>query len=152
MKRVVQWVIGMGIVSSAGLLIAGSETAAQESGGCSLEILRGQYLMAATGTLFPPAFGVTQQSVSTVAGYSIYNGDGSGTDHVIQTINGTDQHVPSPIPTTYTLNSDCTGYKQVLNGPSFNIFAAVDGSALAQVSTTPGFAVALSSERVKHAR
>jgi hypothetical protein len=152
MKRVGQWMIGIGIAASTGFLIAGPETAAQESGGCSLETLRGQYIVAATGALFPPAFGVTQQSVSTVAGYSIYNGDGTGTDHVTQTVNGIDQHVPSPVPTTYTLNSDCAGTKQVLNGPSFNIFVAIDGSELAQVSTTPGFAVAVSSERVKRTR
>jgi hypothetical protein len=55
---------------------------------CSLATLKGQFMVTATGTLFPPAFGVTAPSVSTVAGYSIYNGDGTGTDYVTFAVDG----------------------------------------------------------------
>ena len=60
--------------------------------------------MSATGTLFPPAFGVTEPSVSTAAGYSIYNGDGTGTDYVTFTVNGVNQNV-HPLPQQLILSS-----------------------------------------------
>jgi hypothetical protein len=89
------------------------------------------------------AFGVTEQSVSASAGYSLYNGDGTGEDHVTLTIDGVNQGVPSPQQFTYTLNSDCTGTKTVLHGPHFDLFVASDGEALTQVATAPaGFSVA----------
>jgi len=116
---------------------------------CTLETLKGQYLVAATGTLFPPAFGVTAPSVSTVAGYSIYNGDGTGTDYVTFTVNGVNQNVASPTPTTYTLGPDCTGTKTVLPyGPHFNIFVAFDGEGMTAIATDSGFAVSESDRRV----
>jgi hypothetical protein len=115
---------------------------------CSLATLRGQYLVAATGTLFPPAFGVTEPSTSEAAGYSIYNGDGTGTDYVTFTINGINANVTSPTPTTYTLNADCTGTKTVLpDGPHFNTYVAFDGSGLTAIATDTGFAVSESDKR-----
>jgi hypothetical protein len=116
---------------------------------CTLETLAGQYLVAANGRLFPPAFGVSKESVSAAAGYSIYNGDGTGTDYVTFTVNGTNANVTSPAATQYTLNADCTGTKTVLPyGPHFNIFVAIDGSGLTEVATDPGFAVSTMDFRV----
>ena len=76
--------------------------------------------------------------------FHILNGDGTGTDFVTFAVNGVDQHVPSPVATTYTLNPDCTGTFSVHNGPNFDIFVAVDGSGFSIVGTTSGLA---SSER-----
>ncbi len=105
--------------------------------------------MAANGMLFPPAFGVTAPSVSAAAGYSIYNGDGTGTDFVTFTVNGINQNITSPTSTTYTLKSDCTGTKTVLPyGPHFDIFVALDGDALTAVATGPGLAVSEFDRRV----
>jgi hypothetical protein len=88
--------------------------------------LSGQYLVSATGRLFPPAFGVTQESVSNTGAYSLYYGDGTGTDVVTFTVNGQNAHVQSPAKTTYTLKPDCTGTRTVLpDGPDFNIYVAV---------------------------
>jgi hypothetical protein len=117
---------------------------------CTLETLNGQFLVAANGTLFPPAFGVTEQSVSAAAGYSTYNGDGTGTDWVTFTVDGAVAvgAVPTPTPTTYTLKSNCTGTKTVMNGPHFNIFVAIDGSGLTAIATDQGFAVSESDRRV----
>jgi hypothetical protein len=117
---------------------------------CTPETLNGQYLVAVNGTLFPPAFGVTEQSVSAAAGYSTHNGDATGSDWVTFTIDGIVEvgAVPTSTPTTYTLNSDCTGTKTVMNGPHFNIFVAIDGSGLTAVSTDQGFAVSESDRRV----
>ena len=117
---------------------------------CTLETLNGQYLVAGNGTLFPPAFGVMEQSVSSAAGYSTYNGDGTGTDWVTFAIDGNVVvgAVPTPTPTTYTLKSDCIGTKTVMDGPHFNIFVAIDGSGLTAVATDQGFAVSESDRRV----
>lgn len=91
---------------------------------CTLDTLKGQYLVAATGALFPPAFGVKKRSVSAAAGYSIYNGDGTGTDYVTFTVNGVNENVASPTSTSYTLNSDCTGTKTVLPYGPISIYSA----------------------------
>ncbi len=116
---------------------------------CTLDTLKGQYLVAANGMLFAPAFGVTAPSVSAAAGYLIYNGDGTGTDFVTFTVNGINQNVTSPTSTTYTLKSDCTGTKTVLPyGPNFDIFVALDGDALTAVATDPGLAVSEFDRRV----
>ena len=141
--------IGLLAVIGAGLFIQ----PAHAGGGtvkCSLETLRGQYLVAASGTLFPPAFGVSEASVSEAAGYSLYNGDGTGSDYVTFTINGVNANVASPTPTSYTLNADCTGTKTVLpDGPHFNIYVAFDGSGLTAIATDTGFAVSESDKRVR---
>jgi hypothetical protein len=109
---------------------------------CTLATLKGQYLVSATGMLFPPAFGVTEPSVSAAAGYSVYKGDGTGTDWMTFTVNGVNAQVTSPAATSYTLKSNCTGTKTVLpDGPHFNIFVAINGPALTAISTDTGFAV-----------
>jgi hypothetical protein len=144
MGRSGAWAIGIGWLAAAGLT-AGAVQAGERDHAvrCSLATLKGQYLTAATGMVFPPAFGVSEPSVSEVAAYSIYNGDGTGEDYVTQTINGVNVNVTSPIPTTYTINLDCTGTKATMNGPHFNIYVAFDGSGFAEVATAPpGFAVA----------
>ena len=123
--------------------------------GCSLETLNGQYLGNASGTVFPPAFGVTKPTVSSVAAYSLYFGDGTGADYVTQTLDGVKVQMKSvSTPTTYSINPDCTGTKQVVNGPQFDIFVAVNGSALTEVATSAppnnssGFAVSARQIRV----
>ena len=146
MKRIDLFAIGIGVLASGGLFAMGRAYAGEgdRPARCSLATLDGQYLFGAPTTLFPPAFGVTEQSIATAAGFHIFNGDGTGTDFVTFSVNGIDQHVPSPVATIYTLNSDCTGTFSVKNGPNFDIFVAVAGSALSVVGTDPGLA---SSER-----
>ena len=152
MKRLTSTAIGA--VALAGMaLLTVEQTYADEfhhPTKCSLQTLNGQYLVAANGALFPPAFMVTGQSVSAAAGYSTYNGDGTGTDWVTFTIDGVVAvgAVPTPTPTTYTLKSNCTGTKTVMDGPHFNIFVAIDGSGLTAIATDPGFAVSESDRRV----
>jgi len=106
---------------------------------CTLATLNGQYLFNGSGTLFPPAFGLTSPATGTSAGFHIFNGDGTGTDFVTFSLNGIDQHVPSPVAITYTLNPDCTGTYSVPSASlNFDIFVAVDGSALTLIQTDPG--------------
>jgi hypothetical protein len=134
--------IGIGVLASAGLFTMARANAGEDEhpARCTLATLDGQYLFGAPTTLFPPAFGVTEQSIATSAGFHIFNGDGTGTDFVTFVVNGMNQNVPSPIPTTYTLKADCTGTFSVKNGPNFDIFVALDGSGLSVVTTDQGAA------------
>ena len=155
MKSLAVEAIGLGLLVSAGLLSAEPGYAGEKDSvaKCSLYTLKGQYLVAANGTLVPPVplFSIpagTPPLATAAAGYSIYNGDGSGTDYVTFTVNGINADVMSPAPTVYTLKSDCTGTKTVLpNGPHFNIYVAFDGSGLTAIATNSGFAVSESDKR-----
>lgn len=97
--------------------------------------------------MFPPLFGVSEPAVSASAAYIIFYGDGTGTDYVTFTINGKNANVTSPVSETYTLKPDCTGTRTVTNGPQFNIYVAFDGSEVASIATTPGFAVSTTLKR-----
>jgi hypothetical protein len=123
------------------LLAAGFPVAPADAGGaggnCSLETLKGQYLGPASGTVFPPAFGVSEPAVSEATGYSIFNRDGTGTDYVTFTINGVVIFEMNVTPFTYTLKLDCTGTRTVSNGPKFNIYAAFDGCVVTEIATAP---------------
>ena len=85
-------------------------------------------LFAGSGMLLPPA--VPSPLTTNSAGFHVFNGDGTGSDFVTFSLNGIDQHVPSPVAITYTLNPDCTGTYSVPSASlDFDIFVAVDGSA-----------------------
>jgi hypothetical protein len=140
MKRVGRCAVGIGVLASVGLLTAAQGYAGDNDGAtqCSLKTLKGRYLFAGSGTLFPPAFGVTETSVDSAAGYHIFDGNGRGHDYVTFTINGIDQNVPSPNDLTYTLNPDCTGTYAVLGGgPTFDIFVSPNGDEMTSIATGP---------------
>jgi len=137
MNRSGLWATIIGALLSVGAF--SEEAYAGENGAkCTLATLNGQYLFAGPATLFPPAFGVTKPTLAASAGFHIFNGNGTGTDFVTFTVMGVNQNVPSPVPITYTLNPDCTGTYSVENGPTLDIFVAVDGSALSAIEATPG--------------
>ena len=155
MKALGARAIGLGLVTSMALLTL-DNAYADENGRatkCTLDTLKGQYLVAGNGMLIPPVplFSIpagTPPLVTAAAGYSIYNGDGTGTDYVTFTVNGINANVTSPTPTKYTLNPDCTGTKTVLpSGPHFDIFVALDGDGLTAIATDTGFAVSESDRR-----
>lgn len=133
----------IGILVNVGLLEAEQGYAGEGATRCTLATLNGQYLFNGSGTLFPPAFGVTSVSIGTSAGFHIFNGDGTGTDFVTFSVNGIVEVSSSSSPITYTLNHDCTGTYQVPGTPTlnFDIFVAVDGSALTVIETDPGVAL-----------
>jgi hypothetical protein len=141
MKRAGFWAIGIGALAGASLITMEQAYAGENDHPtkCTLATLNGQYLFGGgSATLFPPA--APSVSIANSAGFHIFNGDGTGTDFVTLTVNGIDQHVPSPAATTYTINQDCTGTLSVQNGPKSDIFVAVDGSALTGINTDPGVA------------
>ena len=140
MKRVGLWAVGIGLFITMGLLTIEQGYAEDKDHAptCTLETLQGRYLFGAIATLLPPR--VPEQSLLAVAGYHIFNGDGTGTDVVTATINGTilDENLHTPI--TYTVNSDCTGSYTVLAvGGSFGLFISPDGEELMVIGTDPGF-------------
>jgi hypothetical protein len=111
---------------------------------CTLKTLKGRYLFGGIATLLPPA--VPQQSLLEVAGYHIFNGDGTGTDIVTALINGEsveknagENPDRSEYDITYTVNPDCSGtYTVPAAGASFGIYVAPNGEALIVIGTNPG--------------
>jgi hypothetical protein len=92
-------VIGIGVLASAGLF-AVEACAGENAQGCTLATLNGQYLFAGSGMLLPPPLPSPLPTDS--AGFHIFNGDGTGSNFVTFSLNGIDQHVPSPVAITYT--------------------------------------------------
>jgi len=118
--------------------------------GCTVATLKGRYPFAAVGTLYPPAFGVTEPTPAADAGYQLINGDGTGTDTVTLRVGGVIVLENVVLPTSYTVNANCTGTKSVLGGPNFGIFVAPDGSEFASIATDPGNFVSNIDHRVSH--
>jgi hypothetical protein len=105
---------------------------------CDLATLKGRYLFGGIATLLPPA--APQTTLLAVAGYHIFNGDGTGTDVVTSTIDGAilNQHFVAPI--SYKVNPDCTGtYTVPSEGLTFDIFIAPRGEELIVIGTRRGF-------------
>jgi len=146
MRCIGLWALGVGVLVGIGPL--GAERGyADDAKKCAPATLKGRYLFGGSATVFPPAFGVTEPSPASAAGYHIYNGDGTGTDFVTFFLNGAVVPVPSPAPVTYTLNSDCTGTSSVQGGPNFDIFVSPDGNQLVIINTDPGTGGVLASTR-----
>ena len=139
MKRVGVWAVGIGLVVAMGLLTIGQGYAKDkhDKGTCSLATLKGRYLFAASGTILPPAFGVTEPTPGADAGYHVFNGDGTGTDIVTVRVGSTVALENFVTPTHYTVNANCTGVLTVPNGPSFDLFIAPNGDFLSTISTAP---------------
>ena len=151
MKRVGLWAVGIGLVVTLGLLMVGQGYAKDKDlkGTCSLATLKGRYLFAGSGTILPPAFGVTEPTPGADAGYHVFNGDGTGTDIVTVRVGTTVVLENSVTPTRYTVNPNCTGTLTVPNGPSFDLFIALNGDSLSTISTAPpGNYVARIEQRV----
>ena len=130
-----------------GLLFTGSSAWADDGQPtCTLKTLIGRYLFADKGTALPPFGMVTGPTPSSVAGFHLFKGDGTGTDTVTLVVNGVPVFRNAAVPLTYTVNADCTGTYTVLNGgPSFDIFVAPSGDALATIA---GNSVSNISQRV----
>src|SRR5215510_3041646 len=108
MKHIGLWAaIGLGLVITVGLISMkqGYTEEKDDAPTCTLKTLKGRYLFGGIATLLPPA--VPEQSLLSVAGYHIFNGDGTGIDVVTGSINGvsnTENNGKYDI--TYTVNPD----------------------------------------------
>jgi hypothetical protein len=141
LRRTIRVALAAGLVAIAGLSLSGTLAASNDEGPreCTLATLKGRYLFAFSTTLLPPAFGVTQPTPSNAAGFNILNGDGTGTDTVTLSIGGHIVLENVVVPTSYTVNADCTGAYTVLvpDGASFDLFIAPDGEQFASIATGP---------------
>ena len=138
--------IGIGLLITVGLITVeqgyAEETAPEPT--CTLETLTGRYLFGGIATLLPPA--VQEQSLLSVAGYHIFNGDGTGIDVVTGSINGVSNENNagenpdrSEYDITYTVNPDCSGtYTVPAAGASFGMYIAPNGEELMVIGTNPG--------------
>jgi hypothetical protein len=116
---------------------------------CTLATLKGRYLFVINGTVFPPASGVTTQSLFTRSGYRIFNGDGTGTSIATTSINGKVQDPDIHSDLSYTVNADCTGILKVLAvGATQELFIAPDGEDMTVIATDKGHVEAFRSWRV----
>ena len=72
---------GIGVLISVGLLTVeqGHTEEKEHATACTLATLKGRYLFVVNGTFFPPAGGVTVESLFYRAGSRIFHGDGTGT-------------------------------------------------------------------------
>jgi predicted ester cyclase len=119
-------------------LVVGTLGLAQdEAEQCTLATLKGRYLFANSGTILPPAFGVTEPTPGADAGFHIFNGDGTGTDIVTVRIGSELMLENEIVPTSYTVNADCTGTLTVPDGPIFNLFIAPGGDTVARIAKAP---------------
>jgi len=140
MKRVGLWAVGIGLFITMGLLTIEQGYAEDKDHAptCTLETLKGRYLFGGIATLLPPA--VPEQSLLAVAGYHIFNGDGTGIDVVTASVNGVSTQNNNTFDITYTINPDCTGSYTILAvGGSFGLFISPDGEELMVIGTDPGF-------------
>ena len=140
MKRGSQWAMGIGLFVCMGALTPqpGRANDADQIPQCTLATLNGRYLFVGSGTLLPPAFGVTKRSLFASAGYHIFHGDGTGIDVVTFSLDGVVLENRSTTPVSYTVNPDCTGTYTVQDGPAFDIFIAPNGAELTVIETDLG--------------
>ena len=143
--------IGIGIFLTVGLITVRQGYAEEKNHEptCTLATLKGRYLFATSGTILPPAFGVTEPTPGASAGFNIFNGDGTGTGIVTVRINGLIVLDNFAVPFSYTVDADCTGTVTVgPPGPTFNIFIAPDGKTMVTIATDPGNYVSSIDPRV----
>ena len=154
MKRVSLWAIGVGMCVTIGSLAIGSLAIAQgqaEKGHddeptCTVATLKGRYLFGGISTRLPPA--VKQQTLLAVAGYHIFDGDGTGRDTVTVSINGVTVLENFDTPIRYTVNANCTGILTIpVSGESLGMFIAPTGEELIAIGTDPGVVEVLGPSR-----
>jgi hypothetical protein len=151
MKLVGLWALGIGVFLSVGPITVerGYADDDDDATTCTLATLKGRYLFALTGTLFPPL--VAAVSADARAGYRIFHGDGTGTFIATTTENGKITAADGHGDLSYTVNADCTGTLQILPaGATANteLFIAPNGDGMTAIATGPGRVEAYSSWRV----
>jgi hypothetical protein len=151
MKRIGLWATGIGVFLSVGLLTVeqGYTEEKEHATTCTLATLKGRYLFVVNGTYFPPAAGVTVESLFSRAGSRIFNGDGTGTTIATGSVNGVITSADLHSDLSYTVNADCTGTVKVLSvGATQEIFVAPNGDDMTVIATGTGHVEAFSSWRV----
>src|ERR1700731_3149402 len=125
MKSVGLWAMKIGLMICVGIgaVELGYADEREHATKCTLATLKGRYLFVVNGTYFPPAAGVTVESLFSRAGSRIFHGDGTGTTIVTGSINGVITNGDLHSDLSYTVNADCTGTVKVLSvGATQEIF------------------------------
>ena len=151
MKRVGLWAMRIALMICVGIgaVELGYADEKEHAKTCTLATLNGRYLFVVNGTYFPPAAGVTVESLFSRAGYRIFHGDGTGTTIVTGSINGVITNADLHSDLSYTVNADCTGTVKVLSvGATQEIFVAPNGDDMTVIATDKGHVEAFSSWRV----
>jgi len=139
MKRIGLWATGIGVVISVGLFTVeqGYTEEKEHATTCSLATVKGRYLFATSGMIFPPA--VPQPVVFARAGYRIFNGDGTGTFIATSSENGVIVAADTQEGLSYTVNKNCTGTFALLNTTTTTeIFIAPNGEEMVAIETSNG--------------
>jgi hypothetical protein len=145
MKRIGLWATGIGVLISVGLFTVeqGYTEEKEHATTCSVATVKGRYLFATSGMIFPPA--VPQAVVFARAGYRIFNGDGTGTVVSTSSENGVIVAADNRSNLSYTVNKDCTGTYTLSGGdvspgapPAVEIFVAPNGEEMVVIETING--------------
>jgi hypothetical protein len=151
MKSVELWAMKIGLMICVGIgaVELGYADEREHATKCTLATLKGRYLLVVNGTYFPPAAGVTVESLFSRAGSRIFNGDGTGTTIATGSVNGVITTADLHSDLSYTVNPDCTGTVKVLSvGATQEIFVAPNGDDMTVIATDKGHVEAFSSWRV----
>jgi hypothetical protein len=151
MESVGLWAMKIGLMICVGIgaVELGYADEREHATKCTLATLKGRYLFVVNGTYFPPAAGVTVESLFSRAGSRIFHGDGTGTTIVTGSINGVITNGDLHSDLSYTVNADCTGTVKVLSvGATQEIFVAPNGDDMTVIATDKGHVEAFSSWRV----
>jgi hypothetical protein len=105
---------------------------------CTLATVKGRYLFATSGMIFPLA--VTQPVVLSRAGYRIFNGDGTGTVVATTSENGVIVQADTQGDLSYTVNKNRTGNFTLLSNTAVTteIFIAPNGEEMVAIETSNG--------------
>ena len=139
MARIGQWATGIGVLISIGLFTVeqGYAEEKEHATTCSLSTVKGRYLFATSGMIFPPV--VAQPVVFARAGYRIFNGDGTGTFIATSSENGVIVAADTQEGLSYTVNKNCTGTFALLNTTTTTeIFIAPNGEEMVAIETSNG--------------
>ena len=137
MARIGQWATGIGVLISIGLFTVeqGYAEEKEHATTCSLSTVKGRYLFATSGMIFPPV--VAQPVVFARAGYRIFNGDGTGTFIATSSENGVVVVADVQGDLSYTVNNNCTGNFTLLSDTTATteIFIAPNGKEIVAIET-----------------
>ena len=139
MARIGQWATGIGVLISIGLFTVeqGYAEEKEHATTCSLSTVKGRYLFATSGMIFPPV--VAQPVVFSRAGYRIFNGDGTGTFIATSSEDGEIVVADAQGDLSYTVNKNCTGTFALLNTTTTTeIFIAPNGEEMVAIETSNG--------------
>jgi len=141
--------MGMGLLLAVGgLLFEGGLPQARGQGECSLASLHGKYIFRDDGVIIQD----NQQLPFAVAGIQTYNGDGTLSSQLTQSLNG--EITQHSFTGTYTVEpTKCTGTFTLMDEHDgtllhFDQFLSPDGNELTFVHTDPGFVSSASQRRV----